>query len=207
MIRSIYGWFCKNKLTKWLETRKQEIREEYDRKEHFLISELETKFEEKKKELLDRASDLGRQDKDMADLEKRVQDRKVDLEKVNAELKTQIRMIEAKARPDHVWTNAFSLGFSKAWDMMMPMMTDGIDKVKEQIKNQEIESSISRINPMIESRLKSLGDHSLLETHELQSKRDDFAIKKQKSVTPEDKIKFEAYLNILDWILESRNGN
>lgn len=70
---------------------------------------------------------------DVSELEKRVSDKKRDLETKNKELADQLRLIEAKASPDNVWIMAFQSGFSKAWGMMKPMMYEGFEKVKEEI--------------------------------------------------------------------------
>ena len=207
MIRSIFGFLFKNRLTKWLEARKKEVRLEYEQKEQFLVSEISSKFDEKKKEMIERASELGRQDKDLADLERRVLDRKLELERVNEELKVQIRLIEAKASPDNVWTTAFSHGFSKAWDMMIRTMTHGIEKIKNSIKTQEIDASISRLSVMVEQRLSSIGDYDKIESFKLEEKKKEFINRRNISNNQKEKIEMDAYINLLNWLLGERNGN
>lgn len=167
---------------------------------------LKSSLEEGQKDISHKLELLKKENRDIEDMQKRVQDRKVELERVNADLKTQIRLIEAKASPDHVWESAFSQGFSKAWDMMVPLMTQGLEKVKEKIKEQEIENSLPRIDLVVGQKVKELGNKKLVEIHAIEQKKREFIAKAQ-FAKEEEKKKYENYLHVLDWILGSRNGD
>lgn len=203
MIRLISASLFRNKLKKWWNEKKVLIREEYDKKEKDYIEQI-VQYE---KQIKERVEILERHERDLEDQEKRVQDRKEDLERLNTELKNQIRLIEAKCAPSTIWETSFSQGFSKAWDMMIPLMKDGIEKVKEKIREEEIEASFPRIDLVVEQRVKGLGNLSLIETHQLQSKKRDFEMKFTKSNDPIEKSKLTNYLHVIDWILGVRNGN
>ncbi len=136
-----------------------------------------------------------------------LEDKKKDLYRANEELATQIRLIEAKASPDAVWTTAFSHGVSKSWDMMLPIMMRGIEKVKETIRNQEIYESIPRIDSVVEQRLKETGRYELIPAHQLEAKKRECYLKLGKVTDPNDVIRLNSYISILDWVLVSRNGN
>ena len=202
MIRSIFAYQFRNKLKKWWNEKKVAIQEEYDLKEKDYVEQI-VGYENQIKE---RVEILERRMRDLEDQERRIQDRKEDLERVNLELKNQIRIIEAKCSPSNIWETSFSQGFSKAWDMMIPLMKDGLDKVKEKIREEEIESSLPRVDQVVEQRIKELGKHDLLETHQLQAKKREFELKMAKA-SDEDKPKFANYIHVIDWVLGSRNGN
>jgi len=73
---------------------------------------------------------------------KNLEERKLELIKADNELKNQIKVIEAKAHPSTVWAEAFSSGFSKSWDMMMPLMMDGVNRSKKTLIDQAIQETI-----------------------------------------------------------------
>lgn len=77
---------------------------------------------------------------------KNLEDRKLELIKADNELKEQIKLIEAKAHPSAVWTEAFSLGVSKSWEMMLPIMTQNLDKVISKIKEDSVKEAIGRLH-------------------------------------------------------------
>ena len=73
-------------------------------------------------------------------------DRQLELKAEDASLKQQIRIIEAKASPASVWTEAFTQGMSKAWDLMLPTMVDNIERLKKKIYEDATFDAISRMN-------------------------------------------------------------
>lgn len=207
MIRSIFASSYKNKLKKWWNEKKDKIAEEYSVLESNLINEHERKRYELETRIKNNQDALDKAIKDIDDLQERVDDKKVELAKVNDELKIQIRLIEAKASPDAIWTSAFSQGFSKAWDTISPMMKSGIEKAKEKIRVQEIEESIPRIDSVVEQRLKEIGSYDLIQSHMLESKRRECENKLSQTKDLSEKIRLESYIKIIDWVLGSRNGN
>lgn len=117
-----------------------------------------------------------------------LQDRKVAVEKANDELKTQLRLLEAKASPDSVWVEAFSLGFSKAWDMMLPLMQSGQDRVIEKVKTDAIDRTLRDINPVRPQ-------------HELLTKQRELQLKLKSATTSDEIAKYTYYLDALKWSL------
>ena len=109
---------------------------------------------EKEKDVLERSLKKVELERFEADeLYKRMMDKKVEYAKKNKELAEQIRMIEAKASPDNVWLSAFQTGFTRAWDMMKPVMYTGFDKVKQEISDNAkmetlngLQSVLGRVN-------------------------------------------------------------
>jgi len=72
-------------------------------------------------------------------------DRKITLESKKAELAQQIKIIEAKSSPSSIWTEAFTLGMSKSWDMMLPMIQTNMDKIIKKMKEDAAIEAISRL--------------------------------------------------------------
>lgn len=83
---------------------------------------------------------------EVKEIERSIEDKKIELAKKNEDLANQIRLIEAKASPDQVWVSAFGLGFSKAWDMMMPLMNEGNVRSRKIIEDQAIAETVKRMS-------------------------------------------------------------
>ena len=207
MIRSLFDLSFKNKLVTWWGKRRIAIQAEYDLKEKDFLDTYNKRYVALQGELNSKMETLERDKRSLDDVQTRVDDRQKELERVNAELKTQIRLIEAKASPDSVWQSAFSQGFSKAWDMMMPLMTQGIDKVKEKIRAEEIDASFPRIDMIVEQRIKETASRELMDTFSVEKKRREFQVKLSQTADDDEKRKLTNYLSVIDWILGSKNGD
>ena len=210
----MFGLLLRSDLGKWWKRRNQEILAEFLVKERTLTIHSEDKLrflkenlESYEREVSGKLEIVEREKRNLEDIERRVLDRRLELERVNEELKIQIRLIEAKASPDSIWTSAFSQGVSKSWDMMLPIMMEGIFKLKETIRNQEIDNSIPRIEEVVTQRINDIGNYELIKSHNLESKRKECLQKLTIAENSEDKIKLSSYIKILDWVLGSKNGN
>src|SRR3990167_2939490 len=113
-------------------------------------------IEVKEEETNEKEKELDFKRRDIEDLEKRLHDKKSDLEKANEEIRNQIRLIEAKASPSSVWVESFSHGFSKAWDMMMPIVNEGSEKLKNSIYRKATDETIGNLESVIETRIETL---------------------------------------------------
>mgnify|MGYP001607455958 CR=1 FL=1 len=82
---------------------------------------------------------------EIANLRLRLQDRKEELARANAEYRTQIRLIEAKASPSNIWSEAVSTGFKMAWDMMSSLQAEGLAKISQQARDGAIRCRWKRI--------------------------------------------------------------
>ena len=78
--------------------------------------------------------------------ERLVSDRISELKSVDNDLKNQIKILEAKAHPSEVWAQAFSMGVSKTWDMLLPTMTENIEKLRESLFQRATEEALGRLN-------------------------------------------------------------
>ena len=207
MIRLLFASSLKNKLSKWWNEKTVQIKSEYEQKEKDYISEFDKKYSFLQKELSEKLEVLEKEKRNLEDIQTRVSDREKELVRVNEDLKVQIRLIEAKASPDHVWESAFSLGVSKSWDMMVPLMTKGIDKLKEKIRAQEIEASFPRIDLIVTQRIKEMESTELTQVNDIKLKRKEFEKKLSEATNHEEKKKLSNYISALDWVLGARNGN
>jgi len=108
--------------------------------------EYEIKSLEMENEINKKRFEQDCRDQELDALKKRAEDKRIELESVNKELLDQIRLIEAKSSPSGVWAQAFSMGFSKAWDMMMPIINKGIEKREESISERAIEGVLRGMN-------------------------------------------------------------
>lgn len=72
--------------------------------------------------------------------------RKLELARLNEELRTQIKIIEAKSHPSEVWAQAFTAGVTKSWDLIQPFMIENIEKIKKQLYDDAYTKAIGSIN-------------------------------------------------------------
>mgnify|MGYP001564776429 CR=1 FL=1 len=184
-----FASFFQSKKISWQKAREEKWKKEY------LSKELEH---------VDKLSILERKKADLDDIEKRIIDRKIELETANKELKEQIRLMEAKAKPDSVWIQAFGMGFSKAWDMSLPIMSDGIENLKEKIRTKAIDDTLDGLESTIEKRIERAKLFDLKPVNEVISKKEYFQNLKNSVKTEKEKEKCQHYIEALDWLI---NGN
>src|SRR3990167_6906624 len=178
---------------------KEEETNEKEKELDFKRRDIEVKEEETNEKELDFKR------RDIEDLEKRLHDKKSDLEKANEEIRNQIRLIEAKASPSSVWVESFSHGFSKAWDMMMPIVNEGSEKLKNSIYRKATDETIGNLESVIETRIETLKLTQLKPANDLVKKRSEFSLKLKSSKTDFEKIKYAAYIDLLNWCLNGNN--
>lgn len=135
----------KNK-KKWIDELEIKLREEF----RLQIEAVQENFEAKKSKILEdlnrNESELILKQRDVEDLLKRFNDKKLELERKNNELSDQIRLIEAKASPDAVWSSAFQAGFMKCWETMWDFQAEQVIGLKEKIRTQAINETLGRLN-------------------------------------------------------------
>lgn len=72
-------------------------------------------------------------------------DRKLELIRADNELREQIKLTQAKASPDQIWSQAFTTGVSKTLDMIIPTITSGFDKFKVKVQEDAVQEAIARL--------------------------------------------------------------
>ena len=203
----MFDFLFKNKLSGNWKSKRKLIEDEFIKKENELVASLTSKYAELELSIHKNNEAVLKKTQDLEELEKRVLDRRAELERANEELKTQIRLIEAKASPSNIWESSFTLGFSKAWDMMLPVMSNGLEKVKENIRNNEIEESFTRIDLVTEQKIEKLREKGLAELHKIDSKLGEFRRKLANAKDDSERQKYANFISVLEWVLERRNGN
>ena len=188
----------------WLNSQESKWKEEYATKEAEWKKEIASLNESGDREASEIKETLDRTERDLDDLARRLQDKKEALEKANQELRDQLRLIEAKASPDSVWTQAFSQGFSKAWDMMLPIMSSGFDKVVERTRNESIDGALRNLDSVVNQRIEEAGQVDLKPAHELLAKKRELEQKLSQAKDSERRLQCQHYLEVVEWML---NGN
>ena len=150
---------------------------------------------------------LQRDQASLDDITKRVQDKREELERANQELKEQIRLIEAKASPDSVWVEAFSQGFSKAFDMASVIHQKGLDKLLEQARDSAIDQAIASLDAVVAKRIQEAGSINLQLPHVLLTKRRVFEQKLSQSKSEDRKAQCKYYIEVIDWVIGAQNGD
>lgn len=141
----------------WWAKNVEALSREYSAKKEEIISHLEEDLKQTKKvwdnERLKLQSeiDLGEHrlsilQEDITYRKKLLEDRRMELILADNKVKEQIKLLEAKASPSGVWAEAFTLGVSKCWDLLLPAMTENIDKMKTRIKEDCAREAIGRFN-------------------------------------------------------------
>lgn len=164
------------------------------------ISEIDRKLnDETQKQLA--IIDVKREE--LKELSRRVDEKKLELQQKNDLLLDQIKTLEAKASPSNVWANAFSEGFSKAWDMMVPIMADGVKRVEHSIRDSEREKAVKNINRIVEDRVAQGKPKDITERINKKIKSiEDIA---KKSRDPRDIERARYYVESLKWVLNDND--
>lgn len=111
-----------------------------------LFLEEEERISEMKRDLEHRRELLRIKDIEIHEWEKLQDQKKESLQRTTNELSNQIRVMEAKARPDHIWITAFTSGYEKAWESMQNIQETGIERIKKTIETQAINETLKRLN-------------------------------------------------------------
>lgn len=84
-------------------------------------------------------------EEEVAYREKTLKDRKMELIQLDNDVKEQIKILEAKSSPSAVWAQAFTAGASKAWDLITPVMTENLSKLKIRMEEEAVQTAIARL--------------------------------------------------------------
>ena len=99
-----------------------------------------------KQERAKRLATLAVEEAELDALKVQVASRREELMSIDHDLRDRIRLLEAKAHPSIVWSSAFTSGFDKAWEMMLPLMTQGLHRMESTIRDQAIDETLKRLN-------------------------------------------------------------
>ena len=188
----------------WIKAQESKWKEEYAKRKADWEKDIAALNESGDRRNSEIKETLERTERDLEDLARRLQDRKQDMERANQELKDQLRLIEAKASPDSIWTQAFSQGFSKSWDMMLPVMSTGFDKVVERTRNEAIDTALRNLDSVVNARIEEAGKIELKTPHDLLTKKRELEQKLTQAKDPERRLQCQHYLEVVEWML---NGN
>lgn len=130
----------------WLEKNIAEITSSYQSELESTKTYLEDKINSQKVKNQILLNNLKIEEEEIAYKLKILNDRKLEVIQKDNELKDQIKILEAKASPSSVWCEAFTQGMNKAWDLMFPVMSENIEKVKQAIYDKATTDTLARLN-------------------------------------------------------------
>ena len=189
MIRSMFAYLFRNKK----EPRLKDFDKELDSLKEYVS--FQKKSLEKDKFELEKAR------KDILD-----QRHKVSL--LEKELSHKIADLERKVKPEIIWVNAFSLGFSKAWDFIEPIFNEGIKKSEELIKRKVIDDYFPQLDSLVNERVFKAGNGKSSIVREVKGKIEEFMRLKVSSSSDIEKKECDNYIEALNWVVnEALNGN
>lgn len=148
--------------------------------------------------------------REVALLEQQLATRQAELLAANEEARVHLRELEAKARPDAIWTSAVQLAFSKAWDLLLPLVKQGVSKGDDIVYTEAVNETLAGLEPYFAARLDQLQAASLRPLAAVQAKRQEMLSKRDATKSAEERMRFDHYLTALDWLLspaEVQNGN
>lgn len=193
---------------------KKRIYQRIEAKAEAELSELRKKYEGKKYELEKANRHLEDELQEVANKRKKLDEEllatKVEFEKANNDLKTQIKLLEAKASPTGVWTEAFSLGFGKAFDLMKDVIKKATKGREDYFKDTAYTEALNNVGKIADEKIKKVDDLILKQKFEIVNKREEFIKKRQKAEELQDTVsitKYQNYIVVLDWMVNNGFGN
>jgi len=100
------------------------------------------------------------------------------------------------------YLDGFNAGFLKAWEMALPIMSNGVEKLKSEIRTRAIDESLANLEVVIDERIKKSGNTYLRHVNALISKQKEFQQKLTEAKTQEQKQKYENFVEALSWALD-----
>lgn len=101
---------------------------------------------------------------------------------------------------DQVWMDGFSQGFSKAWDMMMPIMLNGIEKVKDQIRNKAFDDAVKNVEPALLKKIEELGRIELKASNEIEKKMNELNQRYMEAKNQDERYQITNYIEAIKWV-------
>ena len=136
----------------WFDRKESELCQEFEKELNELKENLSNALDDQEAKLTSvtnsfetRHRDLIFSQNEIDELARRCELKKIELERLNAELLVQIRLLEAKASPEGIWAQAFTAGFNKSWDMMA-LQQEGFEKLKKLIRDEAINDTLGKRN-------------------------------------------------------------
>lgn len=144
----------------WWERHSEKLALEYANQESHLKAELDelltkdklaftSKLEELKREGLEletRLMKLSIKKIELSEIESRVDAKKAELDILNSELLTKIRVAESKGSPSGIWNQAYGQGFQAGYDFAIKFLPELSDRQVNLIKEIAISDTLKRFN-------------------------------------------------------------
>ena len=170
-------------------------------------SPIESKLSEIESELKSKRDLIDQESRTLKDLERMVENNKKDLAYILDQIVRQTDELKKRVSREGIWLTAFTAGFEQAFSWILPILTKGTEKLAQTARDQAIDEGIDHIGKMVDSRINKLKLLELKELSKVVDKKTEFQRKSVTSKTDEEKKKYGYYVEALDWLLESKNGN
>ena len=141
----MFDWLFDRWKQEWWLKHAAEIAHGYQHRQEDLLRRLEAELQERQCKIeveIRRGKVL---EEEVTYRTKVLEERKLELIQADNDLKNQIKVLEAKAHPSTVYVEAFSQGVSKSLDMLMPIMSENLEKFKTKLKDDAIAEAIKRL--------------------------------------------------------------
>ena len=130
--------------------------------------------------------------KAVADSEVLLQDRQIAVQHASEELRQQLRLLEAKASPTEVWSQAMAPGYRVALETLTPLMREGMSTMLDKVRQDAIDQTLKNINP-------------LRPVHELLVKRKELEAKRDILKGKPEQTRYTTLLEALEWALNGHS--
>ena len=135
------NWF-RNRKELWLKRQEERLQSEYSIRLCNVESQLSSTLRDSELILEKARAKKSDMELDLQYLEDRLTDRRMEFLRAEDSLKEQIKLLEAKARPDSVWVSAYTAGFNRALDMLPEFSA----VLRAKIESQAIDNTLKRLN-------------------------------------------------------------
>jgi hypothetical protein len=136
----------------WFDREESKLCAEFEKELNELKDNLANALEDQEAKLISATNTFEMKQRDLIfsqrevdELNRRCELKKLELERLNSELLQQIRLMEAKGSPEGIWAQAFTAGFNKGFDMAY-LQHEGFDRVKKLIRDEAINETLGKRN-------------------------------------------------------------
>lgn len=184
-----------SKKTKWLARQEATLQQEFQPRLEALKAAQEVCLEVVARQTAEAEAALQKVERlrqSVADSEVLLQDRQVAVRQASEELRQQLRLLEAKASPTEVWSQAMATGYRAALETLTPLMREGMSTMLEKVRQDAIDQTVKNINP-------------LRPVHELLVKRKELEAKRDTLKGKPEQTRYLTLLEALEWALNGHS--
>lgn len=111
----------------------------------------------------------------------------------------------SKNSPPSNFATGFASGYRAAFDTLLPLMQEGVQRSKEAIRAQAATEVLASLETVIQQRLQDARQVALQPVVDLVAKREQFALARTTATDAQEQLKYDHYLTCLDWALNGHH--